>query len=223
MWYYVNIKQRKIEKEVIMQRIQKDYRTNYLELNYGDVINQFIFYNKDGIICTADYDSLEDVDGNRFTDFNVLQVLKTEKTFRKEETEQAFVNKQMKKGINFSIPLKDKTWYGDTRVKLFLYVDNEFITIKEQVKSKSETVYASILEKAVYNYTTYTFEIDGKIAVLKHLDTIDHVKYEEIKQQAKELFNEVYRIAYIDNEKFNQIFNEYELVRRETPLIRKEA
>ena len=98
------------------------YRGNYgsefrLDSRY---INKITFYDDNGIVCVCNKDIYKEDNKEEVEQLNILQVLKTDKSFRKQETEQEFINKQMKKKINFSYVGKEKKWYL-IAVGLFLF------------------------------------------------------------------------------------------------------
>ena len=77
----------------------------------GRYINKITFYDDNGIVHVCDNDIRKEDNKEDVEQLSILQVLKTDKSFRKPETEQEFINKQMKKKINFSYIGKEKKWY----------------------------------------------------------------------------------------------------------------
>ena len=206
-------------KEVNMQKL---YRGNYggefrLDSRY---INKITFYDDNGIVCVCNKDIYKEDNKEEVEQLNILQVLKTDKSFRKQETEQEFINKQMKKKINFSYIGKEKKWYdNENKLELFIYVDNEFV----KLISKKQRVEVCLNEynftKGYTYYTDVTLEVDGQIIKNTSYDKHEVIDQTELQAQAKALFDEVVRVSYIQESEFNRIFNEYELVKRKTPLL----
>ena len=198
------------------------YRGNYggefrLDSRY---INKITFYDDNGIVCVCNKDIYKEDNKEEVEQLNILQVLKTDKSFRKQETEQEFINKQMKKKINFSYIGKEKKWYdNENKLELFIYVDNEFV----KLISKKQRVEVCLNEynftKGYTYYTDVTLEVDGQIIKNTSYDKHEVIDQTELQAQAKALFDEVVRVSYIQESEFNRIFNEYELVKRKTPLL----
>jgi hypothetical protein len=184
-------------------------------------IHKIYIYNETGVIHTIST-SLKEVNDEEVEQFNVLQILNIDKSFRKPETEQEFINKQMKKKINFSyLSEKKDHWTKEHEIELFLYVDGEFLKVVEQ-KDRTEVRpmdYDFSREYSYYNDIILDF--DGQI--IKHSESTDYkvIADEELQKQAKELFDEIYRISYIQQSEFNRIFNKYNIVKRDMPLLTK--
>ena len=200
------------------------YRGNYggefrLDSRY---INKITFYDDNGIVCVCNKDIYKEDNKEEVEQLNILQVLKTDKSFRKQETEQEFINKQMKKKINYSYIGKEKKWYdNENKLELFIYVDNEFV----KLISKKQRVEVCLNEynftKGYTYYTDVTLEVDGQIIKNTSYDKPEVVDQTELQKQAKALFDEVVRVSYIQESEFNRIFNQYKLVKRDTPLLTK--
>ena len=198
------------------------YKGNYggefrLDSRY---INKITFYDDNGIVHVCDKDIYKEDNKEDVEQLNILQVLKTDKSFRKQETEQEFINKQMKKKINFSYIGKEKRWYNnENKLELFIYVDNEFV----KLISKKQRVEVCLNEynftKGYTYYTDVTLEVDGQIIKNTSYDKHEVVDQTELQKQAKALFDEVVRVSYIQESEFNRIFNQYKLVKRDTPLL----
>ena len=198
------------------------YKGNYggefrLDSRY---INKITFYDDNGIVCVCNKDIYREDNKEEVEQLNILQVLKTDKSFRKQETEQEFINKQMKKKMNFSYIGKEKRWYNDeNKLELFIYVDNEFV----KLISKKQRVEVCLNEynftKGYTYYTDVTLEVDGQIIKNTSYDKHEVVEQTELQEQAKALFDEIVRVSYIQESEFNRIFNEYEFVKRKTPLL----
>ena len=204
-----------------MQKIYKGSYGNFYKLN-GTNINKITFYDDNGIVHVCGND-IRTADGKDTADeLNLLQILKTDKSFRKPETEQEFINKQMKKKINFSYIGKEKGWYDhENKLELFVYVDNDFVKVVDK-KSRVEIGLNDYdFSKSYSYYTDITLDIDGQIVKHTSSDKYEVVAQEDLQKQAKALFDEVVRISYIHESEFNRIFNEYELVKRKTPLLTK--
>ena len=198
------------------------YKGNYggefrLDSRY---INKITFYDDNGIVHVCNKDIYKEDNKEEVEQLNILQVLKTDKSFRKPETEQEFINKQMKKKINFSYIGKEKKWYdNENKLELFIYVDNEFV----KLISKKQRVEVCLNEynftKGYTYYTDVTLEVDGQIIKNTSYDKHEVVDQTELQEQAKALFDEVVRVSYIQESEFNRIFNQYKLVKRDTPLL----
>ena len=198
------------------------YKGNYggefrLDSRY---INKITFYDDNGIVHVCNKDIYKEDNKEEVEQLNILQVLKTDKSFRKPETEQEFINKQMKKKINFSYIGKEKRWYdSENKLELFIYVDNEFV----KLISKKQRVEVCLNEynftKGYTYYTDVTLEVDGQIIKNTSYDKHEVIDQTELQAQAKALFDEVVRVSYIQESEFNRIFNQYKLVKRDTPLL----
>ena len=68
-------------------------------------------------------------------------------------------------------------------------------------------------------FTDVTLEVDGQIIKNTSYDKHEVVDQTELQEQAKALFDEVVRVSYIQESEFNRIFNQYKLVKRDTPLL----
>ena len=186
----------------------------------GRYINKITFYDDNGIVCVCSKDIYKEDNKENVEQLSILQVFKTDKSFRKPETEQEFINKQMKKKINFSYIGKEKRWYNnENKLELFIYVDNEFV----KLISKKQRVEVCLNEynftKGYTYYTDVTLEVDGQIIKNTSYDKHEVVDQTELQAQAKALFDEVVRVSYIQESEFNRIFNQYKLVKRDTPLL----
>lgn len=201
-----------------METLYAQNDTLYL---YQRPVKTIHFYNETGVIhsCSS---TIYDENNEAISSLDVLQVLKTDKTFKKEETEQEFIQKQMKKKINFSYMVKKSySWDDDKRI-VYLYVDNEYIKVLEQKDRIEVGLFDYSLSRGYTYLNDITLEIDGK--VVKHSEC---TKYEEkpdetLIAQAKAVFEKVQRLSYIREEEFNKIFNRYELVERKEPLLKKD-
>ena len=198
------------------------YKGNYggefrLDSRY---INKITFYDDNGIVCVCNKDIYKEDNKEEVEQLNILQVLKTDKSFRKQETEQEFINKQMKKKINFSYIGKEKRWYNDeNKLELFIYVDNEFVKLISKKQRVEVCLHEYDFTKGYTYYTDVTLEVDGQIIKNTSYDKHEVIDQTELQAQAKALFDEVVRVSYIQESEFNIIFNEYELVKRKTPLL----
>ena len=198
------------------------YKGNYggefrLDSRY---INKITFYDDNGIVCVCNKDIYKEDNKEEVEQLNILQVLKTDKSFRKQETEQEFINKQMKKKINFSYIGKEKKWYNDeNKLELFIYVDNEFVKLISKKQRVEVCLHEYDFTKGYTYYTDVTLEVDGQIIKNTSYDKHEVVDQTELQEQAKALFDEVVRVSYIQESEFNRIFNQYKLVKRDTPLL----
>ena len=198
------------------------YKGNYggefrLDSRY---INKITFYDDNGIVCVCNKDIYKEDNKEEVEQLNILQVLKTDKSFRKQETEQEFINKQMKKKINFSYVGKEKKWYdNENKLELFIYVDNEFVKLISKKQRVEVCLHEYDFTKGYTYYTDVTLEVDGQIIKNTSYDKHEVIDQTELQAQAKALFDEVVRVSYIQESEFNRIFNEYELVKRKTPLL----
>ena len=200
------------------------YKGNYggefrLDSRY---INKITFYDDNGIVCVYNKDIYKEDNKEEVEQLNILQVLKTDKSFRKQETEQEFINKQMKKKINFSYIGKEKKWYdNENKLELFIYVDNEFVKLISKKQRVEVCLHEYDFTKGYTYYTDVTLEVDGQIIKNTSYDKHEVIDQTELQAQAKALFDEVVRVSYIQESEFNRIFNEYELVKRKAPLLTK--
>ena len=186
----------------------------------GRYINKITFYDDNGILCVCNKDIYKEDNKEEVEQLNNLQVLKTDKSFRKQETEQEFINKQMKKKINFSYIGKEKKWYdNENKLELFIYVDNEFVKLISKKQRVEVCLHEYDFTKGYTYYTDVTLEVDGQIIKNTSYDKHEVVDQTELQAQAKALFDEVVRVSYIQESEFNRIFNEYELVKRKAPLL----
>ena len=186
----------------------------------GRYINKITFYDDNGIVCVYNKDIYKEDNKEEVEQLNILQVLKTDKSFRKQETEQEFINKQMKKKINFSYIGKEKKWYdNENKLELFIYVDNEFVKLISKKQRVEVCLHEYDFTKGYTYYTDVTLEVDGQIIKNTSYDKHEVVDQTELQKQAKALFDEVVRVSYIQESEFNRIFNQYKLVKRDTPLL----
>ena len=186
----------------------------------GRYINKITFYDDNGIVCVYNKDIYKEDNKEEVEQLNILQVLKTDKSFRKQETEQEFINKQMKKKINFSYIGKEKKWYdNENKLELFIYVDNEFVKLISKKQRVEVCLHEYDFTKGYTYYTDVILEVDGQIIKNTSYDKHEVIDQTELQAQAKALFDEVVRVSYIQESEFNRIFNEYELVKRDTPLL----
>ena len=186
----------------------------------GRYINKITFYDDNGIVHVCDKDIYKEDNKEDVEQLSILQVLKTDKSFRKPETEQEFINKQMKKKINFSYIGKEKRWYNnENKLELFIYVDNEFVKLISKKQRVEVCLHEYDFTKGYTYYTDVTLEVDGQIIKNTSNDKYKRVDQTELQAQAKALFDEVVRVSYIQESEFNRIFNEYEFVKRKTPLL----
>ena len=186
----------------------------------GRYINKITFYDDNGIVHVCDNDIRKEDNKEDVEQLSILQVLKTDKSFRKSETEQEFINKQMKKKINFSYIGKEKRWYNnENKLELFIYVDNEFVKLISKKQRVEVCLHEYDFTKGYSYYTDVTLEVDGQIIKNTSNDKYERVDQTELQAQAKALFDEVVRVSYIQESEFNRIFNEYEFVKRKTPLL----
>ena len=198
------------------------YKGNYGgEFRLGSrYINKITFYDDNGIVCVCNKDIYKEDNKEDVEQLNILQVLKTDKSFRKQETEQEFINKQMKKKINFSYIGKEKRWYNDeNKLELFIYVDNEFVKLISKKQRVEVCLHEYDFTKGYTYYTDVTLEVDGQIIKNTSYDKHEVIDQTELQAQAKALFDEVVRVSYIQESEFNRIFNQYKLVKRDTPLL----
>ena len=188
----------------------------------GRYINKITFYDDNGIVHVCDNDIRTEDNKEDVEQLSILQVLKTDKSFRKPETEQEFINKQMKKKINFSYIGKEKRWYNnENKLELFIYVDNEFVKLISKKQRVEVCLHEYDFTKGYTYYTDVTLEVDGQIIKNTSNDKYERVDQTELQAQAKALFDEVVRVSYIQESEFNRIFNEYEFVKRKAPLLTK--
>ena len=186
----------------------------------GRYINKITFYDDNGIVHVCNNDIRKEDNKEDVEQLSILQVLKTDKSFRKPETEQEFINKQMKKKINFSYIGKEKRWYNnENKLELFIYVDNEFVKLISKKQRVEVCLHEYDFTKGYTYYTDVTLEVDGQIIKNTSNDKYERVDQTELQAQAKALFDEVVRVSYIQESEFNRIFNEYEFVKRKTPLL----
>ena len=202
--------------------MQKLYKGNYggefrLDSRY---INKITFYDDNGIVCVCNKDIYKEDNKEEVEQLNILQVLKTDKSFRKQETEQEFINKQMKKKINFSYIGKEKKWYdNENKLELFIYVDNEFVKLISKKQQVEVCLHEYDFTKGYTYFTDVILEVDGQIIKNTSYDKHEVIDQTELQAQAKALFDEVVRVSYIQESEFNRIFNQYKLVKRDTPLL----
>ena len=198
------------------------YRANYgseFRLDSRQ-INKITFYDDNGIVCVCNKDIYKEDNKEEVEQLNILQVLKTDKSFRKQETEQEFINKQVKKKINFSYIGKEKRWYDDeNKLELFIYVDNEFVKLISKKQRVEVCLHEYDFTKGYTYFTDVILEVDGQIIKNTSYDKHEVVDQTELQEQAKALFDEVVRVSYIQESEFNRIFNQYKLVKRDTPLL----
>ena len=198
------------------------YKGNYggefrLDSRY---INKITFYDDNGIVCVCNKDIYKEDNREDVEQLNILQVLKTDKSFRKQETEQEFINKQMKKKINFSYIGKEKKWYdNENKLELFIYVDNEFVKLISKKQRVEVCLHEYDFTKGYTYFTDVILEVDGQIIKNTSYDKHEVIDQTELQEQAKALFDEVVRVSYIQESEFNRIFNQYKLVKRDTPLL----
>ena len=198
------------------------YKGNYggefrLDSRY---INKITFYDDNGIVCVCNKDIYKEDNKEEVEQLNILQVLKTDKSFRKQETEQEFINKQMKKKINFSYIGKEKKWYdNENKLELFIYVDNEFVKLISKKQRVEVCLHEYDFTKGYTYFTDVILEVDGQIIKNTSYDKHEVIDQTELQEQAKALFDEVVRVSYIQESEFNRIFNQYKLVKRDTPLL----
>ena len=186
----------------------------------GRYINKITFYDDNGIVCVCNKDIYKEDNKEEVEQLNILQVLKTDKSFRKSETEQEFINKQMKKKINFSYIGKEKRWYNnENKLELFIYVDNEFVKLISKKQRVEVCLHEYDFTKGYTYYTDVILEVDGQIIKNTSYDKHEVVDQTELQEQAKALFDEIVRVSYIQESEFNRIFNQYKLVKRDTPLL----
>lgn len=186
----------------------------------GRYINKITFYDDNGIVHVCDKKIYKEDNKENVEQLSILQVLKTDKSFRKPETEQEFINKQMKKKINFSYIGKEKRWYDDeNKLELFIYVDNEFVKLISKKQRVEVCLHEYNFTKGYTYYTDVTLEVDGQIIKNTSCNKHEVIDQTELQAQAKALFDEVVRVSYIQESEFNRIFNEYEFVKRKTPLL----
>ena len=151
-----------------METLYAQNGTLYL---YQRPVKTIHFYNDTGVIhsCSS---TIYDENNEAISRLEVLQVLKTDKTFKKEETEQEFIQKQMKKKINFSYMVKKSySWDDDKRI-LYLYVDNEYIKVLEQKDRIEVGLFDYSLSRGYTYINDITLEIDGKV-IFDYLDSKD--------------------------------------------------
>ena len=186
----------------------------------GRYINKITFYDDNGIVHVCDKEIHKEDNKENVEQLSILQVLKTDKSFRKPETEQEFINKQMKKKINFSYIGKEKRWYNDeNKLELFIYVDNEFVKLISKKQRVEVCLHEYDFTKGYTYFTDVILEVDGQIIKNTSYDKHEVIDQTELQEQAKALFDEVVRVSYIQESEFNRIFNQYKLVKRDTPLL----
>ena len=176
------------------------YKGNYGgEFRLGSrYINKITFYDDNGIVCVCNKDIYKEDNKEEVEQLNILQVLKTDKSFRKQETEQEFINKQMKKKINFSYIGKEKRWYNDeNKLELFIYVDNEFVKLISKKQRVEVCLHEYDFTKGYTYFTDVILEVDGQIIKNTSYDKHEVIDQTELQEQAKALFDEVVRVSYI--------------------------
>ena len=202
-----------------METLYKGNYGNEFRLD-GRYINKITFYDDNSIVHVCDNDIRKEDNKENVEQLSILQVLKTDKSFRKPETEQEFINKQMKKKINFSYIGKEKRWYNnENKLELFIYVDNEFVKLISKKQRVEVCLHEYDFTKGYTYYTDVILEVDGQIIKNTSNDKYERVDQTELQAQAKALFDEVVKISYIQKSDFNRLFNEYKLIRRDTPLL----
>ena len=128
----------------------------------GRYINKITFYDDNGIVHVCDKDIYKEDNKEEVEQLNILQVLKIDKSFRKQGTEQEFINKQMKKKINFSYIGKEKKWYdNENKLELFIYVDNEFVKLISKKQRVEVCLHEYDFTKGYTYYTDVPLEVDG--------------------------------------------------------------
>ena len=219
LYYKYKAKIQKNERGTDMETLYKGNYGGEFRLD-GRYINKITFYDDNGIVCVCNKDIYKEDNKEEVEQLNILQVLKTDKSFRKQETEQEFINKQMKKKINFSYIGKEKKWYNDeNKLELFIYVDNEFVKLISKKQRVEVCLHEYDFTKGYTYFTDVTLEVDGQIIKNTSYDKHEVVDQTELQEQAKALFDEVVRVSYIQESEFNRIFNQYKLVKRDTPLL----
>ena len=193
---------------------------------YCKPIRTIHFYNDTGVIHSAS-STIYNENNEAVDRLEVLQILQTDKTFKKEETEQEFVKKQMKKHINFSYVVKKRySWkrysWADDELIVYLYVDDEYIKVIDQKDRTEISLYDYSLSRGYTYINDITLEIDGKI--VKHSENRNYEEKpdETLIAQAKAVFEKVNKFTYIKEGEFNRIFNRFELVERKEPLLKKD-
>ena len=219
LYYKYKAKIQKNERGTDMETLYKGNYGGEFRLD-GRYINKITFYDDNGIVCVCNKDIYKEDNKEEVEQLNILQVLKTDKSFRKQETEQEFINKQMKKKINFSYIGKEKKWYNDeNKLELFIYVDNEFVKLISKKQRVEVCLHEYDFTKGYTYFTDVILEVDGQIIKNTSYDKHEVVDQTELQEQAKALFDEVVRVSYIQESEFNRIFNQYKLVKRDTPLL----
>ena len=219
LYYKYKAKIQKNERGTDMETLYKGNYGGEFRLD-GRYINKITFYDDNGIVCVCNKDIYKEDNKEEVEQLNILQVLKIDKSFRKQETEQEFINKQMKKKINFSYIGKEKKWYdNENKLELFIYVDNEFVKLISKKQRVEVCLHEYDFTKGYTYFTDVILEVDGQIIKNTSYDKHEVIDQTELQEQAKALFDEVIRVSYIQESEFNRIFNQYKLVKRDTPLL----
>ena len=198
-----------------METLRTSTYSSHLTLN-SNAINHINFYNSNNEIIHTAYDRLMTETDHEFAgELNILQVLNTGKSFRKEETKQAFINKMLQKHINFAY-----TDFSTKTLELFLYVDNEFIKVVKEEETTKMHPCSYDLTKTYTTTKTITLDIYNKIVKDKQTVESNTVQMPEVQEQAKKLYEELKdNYIFMQEHIFNELFNKYELVKREKPLL----
>ena len=186
--------------------------------SYGrNDIEEISFYDDNGIIISST--DLKDSDNKQLQEFKVLEILEENKVFRKDEVKQKFIDKCMKKKINFSHVYKTNNLWGNT-YHLYIYVDNEFLKLVDKKKEVKTTYNACAFSRHYTTFCTCTFNSLGEVFKAHSIESFEAVEDKKLQEQANKIFQEcISPLAYISQSEFNRIYNEYDLVKREAPLL----
>lgn len=202
-----------------MNTIQEHYRFSLYTHNYNYVIDKIHFYNETGIVHTSEF-PLKDTKDEKVKSFRVADITDINKTFRKEETYKKFLSKMFTSKTNFTLPTK-KEILGVPYVTLFLYIDNENIKLLKQETSTEESLQEYNFDKIIWHYITSTLSINDITIKDKRLNKSEIVNYEDLQKEARKMYQEVKNVCYgISESDFFKLFNQYELVKRQGPLLK---
>lgn len=188
-------------------------------------IRNIVFYNDKGIVYTGhDFGTTgqKDEHGNLIYPYYV-RVLQVKRVSGKKDTEkhQELLNKLLKSKTNFSLSVVGERDRNEFLTDLYLYVDNKFIEILDLSIRQSVYVSQSSLTKTIYTYNLMKVRIAQTTLELETFDNQTQADTELIQAQAKALYEKVRGVMYIEEDKFNQLFNQYELIKRTEPLLKE--
>ncbi len=195
-------------------------RNRFLGSSYildDKLVDSITFFNKDGILITEQRGCLTRTNlGGSVSSLSVLNILRCV-GFRSEEKRQKFIEKQINKDepVNFAIHKGGKNGMFD----LFLYVDNEYIKMLAYSDYDQPSVHEATLTKEIMKMRKCAFKIcNESVEVTQYMGVVP-VDTSEIQKQALELFDKIYEVAYIQKDRFFEIFNLCEIKLRDKPLL----